>query len=425
MNIIKSIKSLQIIDSRGFPTIEATVLLESGAQGSCAVPSGASTGKLEACELRDGDAKQYLGKSVLKAVENVNSIIASRLRGLEATNQQKIDEILIDLDGTQNKSKLGANAILAVSLACAKACANNSKIPFFEYLGNSQGNLMPVPMMNIINGGKHADNKIDIQEFMIAPVGATTIEDAIRAGVEIFHHLKSTLKKQGFNTNVGDEGGFAPNLTSAHQALDFIAQATAQAGYKLGTDIMLALDCASSEFYENGLYNLAGEGKKLNNSQIIQYYQELVNSYPIFSIEDPLAEDDFAGWKEITKLLGDKIQIVGDDLFVTNPRILENGIKEKMANAVLVKVNQIGTLTETLQTINIAKNAGYNNIISHRSGETEDATISHIAVATNAGQIKTGSLCRSDRTAKYNELLRISNYLGSQAKYAGKSILKK
>jgi len=422
---IKSIKSLQIIDSRGLPTIEAMVELENGSIGSCAVPSGASTGKLEACELRDGDIKKYLGKSVLKAVENVNKIIASKLIGMDATNQQNIDEILIDLDGTKNKSNLGANAILAVSLACARACASNSKKPLFEYLGKSQGNLMPVPMMNIINGGKHADNKIDIQEFMIAPIGATSIEDAIRAGVEIFHHLKSTLKKQGFNTNVGDEGGFAPNLTSSHQALDFIAQATAQAGYKLGSDIMLALDCASSEFYKNGVYNLAGEGKKLNNSQIIEYYQDLINSYPIFSIEDPLAEDDFTGWKEITKILGDKIQIVGDDLFVTNPQILAKGIKEKMANAVLVKVNQIGTLTETLQTINIAKNAGYNNIISHRSGETEDATISHIAVATNAGQIKTGSLCRSDRTAKYNELLRISNYLGSQAKYSGKSILKK
>ena len=425
MNIIQSIKSLQIIDSRGFPTIEATVKFENGTMGSCSVPSGASTGKHEACELRDGDIKKYLGKSVLKAVENVNSIIASKLRGVDATNQQKIDEILINLDGTKNKSNLGANAILAVSLACAKACANNSKKPLFEYLENSQGNLMPVPMMNIINGGKHADNKIDIQEFMIAPVGASSIEDAIRAGVEIFHHLKSTLKKQGFNTNVGDEGGFAPNLESARQALDFISEATKQAGYKLGSDIMLALDCASSEFYENGIYNLAGESKKLNNYQIIEYYQELVKSYPIFSIEDPLAEDDFVGWKEITKILGNKIQIVGDDLFVTNPQILKNGIKENMANAVLVKVNQIGTLSETLQTINIAKNAGYNNIISHRSGETEDATISHIAVATNAGQIKTGSLCRSDRTAKYNELLRISNYLGSQAKYAGKSILKK
>lgn len=425
MHIIKLIRSLQIIDSRGYPTIEAVVELENGAIGSCAVPSGASTGKLEACELRDGDAKKYLGKSVLKAVENVNSTIASKLRGVDATNQQKIDEILVDLDGTKNKSKLGANAILAVSLACARACANSARKPFFEYLGNSRGNLMPVPMMNIINGGKHADNKIDIQEFMIAPVGATTIEDAIRAGAEIFHHLKSILKKQGFNTNVGDEGGFAPNLDSANQALDFIAQATIQAGYNLGSDIMLALDCASSEFYENGIYNLAGEGKKLNNSQIIEYYENLVNSYPIFSIEDPLAEDDFAGWKEITKILGEKIQIVGDDLFVTNPKILENGIKEKMANAVLVKVNQIGTLSETLQTMNIAKNAGYNNIISHRSGETEDAIISHIAVATNAGQIKTGSLCRSDRTAKYNELLRISNHLGNQAKYAGKSILKK
>ncbi len=425
MNIIKYIKSLQIIDSRGYPTIEATVELEYGATGSCSVPSGASTGTLEACELRDGDINKYLGKSVLKAVENVNLIIAPKLRGVDATNQQKIDEILIELDGTKNKSRLGANAILAVSLACARACANSAKKPFFEYLGSSQGNLMPVPMMNIINGGKHADNKIDIQEFMIAPVGASSIEDAIRAGAEIFHHLKSILKKQGFNTNVGDEGGFAPNLDSAHQALDFIAQATVQAGYNLGTDIMLALDCASSEFYKNDIYNLVGEGKKFSNFQIIEYYKNLVDSYPIFSIEDPLAEDDFVGWKEITKTLGNKIQIVGDDLFVTNPKILENGIKEKMANAVLVKVNQIGTLSETLQTINIAKNAGYNNIISHRSGETEDAIISHIAVATNAGQIKTGSLCRSDRTAKYNELLRISNHLGSQAKYAGKSILKK
>lgn len=425
MTKIKNISAIQILDSRGYPTIEANVELENGARASCAVPSGASTGKLEACELRDGDSKKYLGKSVLKAINNVNNIINNELRGLDATNQLNIDTTMIELDGTANKSNLGANAILAVSLACAKASAISFKKPLFEYLENGNGNIMPVPMMNIINGGKHADNKIDIQEFMIAPVGAQNIEDAIRAGAEIFHHLKNILHHNNYSTSVGDEGGFAPNLESARQALDFIAEATQKAGYHLGSDIVLALDCASSEFYENGIYNLVGENKKLDSSQMIDYYNDLVNSYPIFSIEDPCSEDDFKGWKDITKKLGNKVQLVGDDLFVTNPKILQRGINEKMANAVLIKFNQIGTLSETLETISIAKKSGYNNIISHRSGETEDATIAHIAVATNAGQIKTGSLCRSDRTAKYNELLRISSYLGANAKYAGKSILKK
>ncbi|MFM6972709.1 MAG: phosphopyruvate hydratase [Alphaproteobacteria bacterium] len=422
---IKKISALQILDSRGFPTVEAEVELENGGVGSCAVPSGASTGKLEAHELRDGDSTKYLGKSVLKAVENVNNIIHKNLVGKDASRQKEIDQILIDLDASKNKSKLGANAILAVSIACSKAVANSQKMPFFEYLGGKNGNVLPVPMMNIINGGKHADNKIDIQEFMIAPIGLNSIEGAIQAGCEVFHNLKSILKKHNFNTNVGDEGGFAPNLNSSKQALDFVSEAIIKSGYKIGKDIYLALDCASSEFYESGIYKMTGEEKNFDSSQIVDFYEDLVNSYPIFSIEDPCAEDDFAGWKMITKRLGDKIQLVGDDLFVTNPEILKKGIAEKMANAILIKVNQIGTLSETLEAINIANLSHYKNIISHRSGETEDATIAHIAVATNAGQIKTGSLCRSDRTAKYNELLRISNYLGSSAKYAGSSILKK
>lgn len=424
MRNIKSVKALQILDSRGYPTIEATIELENDIFASCAVPSGASTGKLEAHELRDGDKSKYLGKSVLNAINNVNNLIAQKLIGIDVSKQSEIDEVLINLDGTSNKSKLGANSILAVSLACAKASAKSRNQQLFEHLENGSGNLMPVPMMNIINGGKHADNKIDIQEFMIAPVGAPNIEDAIRAGAEIFHHLKNILKQNNLSTSVGDEGGFAPNLDSAKQALDLISSAITKAGYKLGDDIMLALDCASSEFYENGIYNMIGEGKKLSALEMIEYYQDLVNNYPIFSIEDPLAEDDFMGWQIITQKLGNKIQLVGDDLFVTNPQILTDGIKKGMANAVLIKPNQIGTLSETLATINIAKKANYNNIISHRSGETEDATIAHIAVATNAGQIKTGSLCRSDRTAKYNELLRISTRLGSKARYAGRSILK-
>ncbi len=424
MSKITNIKAREILDSRGFPTLEAEVTLSCGSQAIAAVPSGASTGSLEACELRDGDQTKFLGKGVLKAVGNVNTIIANKLIGFEAQNQKEIDNLMIELDSTENKSKLGANAILAVSLACAKAAATSKKLPLFEYLGGKEANLLPVPMMNIINGGKHADNKIDIQEFMVMPVGASSVKDSIRIGAEIFQHLKSLLKKSGHNTNVGDEGGFAPNLDSAKEALEYIAKATEKAGYKLGSEVVLALDCASTEFYKDGKYNLAGEGKILTSDQIIKYYEELVNNYPIFSIEDACAEDDFEGWKNVTAALGNKIQLVGDDLFVTNPKILQKGISEKMANALLVKFNQIGTLTETLDAIAIAKNAGYNNVISHRSGETEDATISHIAVATNAGQIKTGSLCRSDRTAKYNELIRIEEYLGSRAKYAGKSILK-
>jgi enolase len=425
MTIISRIKAREILDSRGFPTLEAEIHLVDGSCAIAAVPSGASTGSLEACELRDGDKTRFLGKGVLKAVANVNEKIAAKLIGFDASKQKEIDQIMIEMDGTENKSSLGANAILAVSLACAKAQAASQKIPLFEYLGGNDAQILPVPMMNIINGGQHADNKIDIQEFMVMPVGASSIKDAIRIGAEIFQHLKSLLKKNGHNTNVGDEGGFAPNLDSAKEALDYIAKATEAAGYKLGTDVVLALDSASSEFYRDEKYNLAGENRTLTSEELISYYEELVNNYPIFSIEDACAENDFAGWKSITEKLGKKIQLVGDDLFVTNPKILQKGIDEKMANAMLVKVNQIGTLTETLAAINLAKSAGYNNIISHRSGETEDTTIAHIAVATNAGQIKTGSLCRSDRTAKYNELIRIEEHLGSRAKYAGKSILKK
>ena len=441
MTKITGLKAREILDSRGFPTLEAEIHLSDGSFAIAAVPSGASTGSLEACELRDGDKAKFLGKGVLKAVENVNQKIAAQLIGFDAQNQQELDALMIEMDGTENKSNLGANAILAVSLAAAKASAASKKIPLFEYLAGSlylegssqranvtmgaQTHILPVPMMNIINGGKHADNKIDIQEFMIMPVEASSIKDAIRIGAEIFQHLKSLLKKDGHNTNVGDEGGFAPNLDSTKEALDYIAKATYSAGYKLGSEVVLALDCASTEFYKNGHYDLSGEGRILTSDELVRYYEELVNNYPIFSIEDACAEDDFAGWKNVTKTLGHKIQLVGDDLFVTNPKILEKGISEKMANALLVKFNQIGTLSETLNAIAIAKSAGYNNIISHRSGETEDATIAHIAVATNAGQIKTGSLCRSDRTAKYNELIRIEEYLGNRAIYAGKSILKK
>lgn len=424
MTKITSIKAREIIDSRGFPTLEAEVHLSDNSFAIAAVPSGASTGSLEACELRDGDKSKFLGKGVLKAVANVNTTISQKLVGLEPFNQQEIDNLMIGLDGSENKSNLGANAILAVSLAVAKAAALSQKVPLFKYLGGDEAKVLPVPMMNIINGGKHADNKIDIQEFMIMPVGAASIKDSIRIGAEIFQHLKSLLKKDGHNTNVGDEGGFAPNLNSAKEALDYIAKATQKAGYKLGDEVVLALDCASTEFYKDGKYDLAGEGRVLTSEQMVKYYEELVRDYPIFSIEDACAEDDFIGWKNVTAALGNKIQLVGDDLFVTNPKILQKGISEKMANALLVKFNQIGTLSETLKAISIAKSANYNNIISHRSGETEDATISHIAVATNAGQIKTGSLCRSDRTAKYNELIRIEESLGINAKYAGKSILK-
>ncbi len=425
MTKITALKAREILDSRGFPTLEAEIHLADGSIATAAVPSGASTGSLEAHELRDGDKARFLGKGVLKAVANVNTKIASKLIGFDAEKQKEIDQLMIDLDGTENKDSLGANAILAVSLAAAKASAISKKIPLFEYLGGSEARVLPVPMMNIINGGKHADNKIDIQEFMIMPVAAESVRDAIRIGAEIFQHLKSLLKKDGHNTNVGDEGGFAPNLYSTKEALDYVAKATQKAGYELGSEVVLALDAASTEFYKNGKYDLEGEGCILTSDELVRYYEELVNNYPIFSIEDACAEDDYEGWKNITKVLGKKIQLVGDDLFVTNPKILQKGIADHMANAMLVKFNQIGTLSETLNAINIAKSAGYNNIISHRSGETEDTTIAHIAVATNAGQIKTGSLCRSDRTAKYNELIRIEEYLGNRAIYAGNSILKK
>jgi enolase len=425
MTKITALKAREILDSRGFPTLEAEIHLADGSIATAAVPSGASTGSLEAHELRDGDKARFLGKGVLKAVANVNTKIASKLIGFDAEKQKEIDQLMIELDGTENKDSLGANAILAVSLAAAKASAASKKIPLFEYLGGSEARVLPVPMMNIINGGKHADNKIDIQEFMIMPVAAASVRDAIRIGAEIFQHLKSLLKKDGHNTNVGDEGGFAPNLDSTKEALDYVAKATQKAGYELGSEVVLALDAASTEFYKNGKYDLEGEGRILTSDELVRYYEELVNNYPIFSIEDACAEDDYEGWKNITKVLGKKIQLVGDDLFVTNPKILQKGIADHMANAMLVKFNQIGTLSETLNAINIAKSAGYNNIISHRSGETEDTTIAHIAVATNAGQIKTGSLCRSDRTAKYNELIRIEEYLGNRAIYAGNSILKK
>ena len=425
MTKISAIKAREILDSRGFPTLEAEVHLADGSVAIAAVPSGASTGSLEACELRDGDGARFLGKGVLCAVENVNKKIAAKLIGFDASRQKEIDAMMIELDGSKNKSNLGANSILAVSLACAKACALSKKIPLFEYLGGNEARVLPVPMMNIINGGKHADNKIDIQEFMVMPVEALSIKDSIRIGAEIFQHLKSLLKKDGHNTNVGDEGGFAPNLNSTKEALDYVAKATQKAGYELGKEVVLALDAASTEFYKDGKYHLEGEGKVLDSEQLVRYYEELVNNYPIFSIEDACAEDDFVGWKKITDVLGERIQLVGDDLFVTNPEILQRGISQGLANAVLIKVNQIGTLTETLAAIDLAKSANYNNIISHRSGETEDTTIAHIAVATNAGQIKTGSLCRSDRTAKYNELIRIEEHLGSRAIYAGRAILKK
>ena len=414
---IKNIKAREVLDSRGFPTIEAEVFLDNGIMASAIVPSGASTGSLEACELRDGDASRYLGKGVLNAVANVCDKIAPALVGFDPSKQREIDNLMIDLDGTANKSNLGANSILAVSLACAKAAAAARGLPLYQYIGSENSCLMPVPMMNIINGGKHADNAIDIQEFMIMPFAATSVRHAIQMGAEIFHHLKSLLKKDGHNTNVGDEGGFAPNFGDARQALDYISRATEKAGYKLGSDVKLALDAASTEFYKNHKYHLEGENKILDSDQLIKYYENLVNNYPIFSIEDALAEDDYAGWKNITKALGSKIQLVGDDLFVTNPKILQKGIDDKMANSILIKVNQIGTLSETLDAINLAKKNNYRAVISHRSGETEDSTIAHIAVATNAGQIKTGSLCRSDRIAKYNELIRIEESLGSRARY--------
>ena len=424
MSAIIDIHAREILDSRGTPTVEAEVVLQSGAFGRAAVPSGASTGVHEAVELRDGDKKRYGGKGVLKAVENVNDKIYDALAGMDAEDQIEIDNAMIELDGTDNKGKLGANAILAVSMAVAKAQAEEAEQPLYRYLGGTMARTLPVPMMNILNGGKHADNPIDIQEFMIMPVSAANIKEAIRMGAEIFQTLKKNLKAAGHNTNVGDEGGFAPNLKSAEEALQFIVDSISDAGYKPGDDVVLAIDAASSEFYKDGKYEMAGEGKSYTNAQMVDFYKDLCNRFPIFSIEDGMAEDDWEGWKMLTNALGDKIQLVGDDLFVTNPKRLAMGIEKGVANSILVKVNQIGTLTETLQAVDLAHRNKYTAVLSHRSGETEDATIADIAVATNCGQIKTGSMSRTDRMAKYNQLIRIEEELGDMAVYAGKSILK-
>ncbi len=423
MSSIQSIIAREILDSRGNPTIEVDVTLSDGAFGHAAVPSGASTGAHEALELRDGDKGRYLGKGVLKAVANVKTIEA-KLKGADAGNQKAIDDALIALDGTEIKSKLGANAMLGVSMAVAHAAAASAKTPLFFHVGGADAHLLPTPMMNIINGGAHADNPIDIQEFMIMPVGAPTMRDAIRIGAEIFHALKKQLKDAGLNTGIGDEGGFAPNLKSAEDALGFICKAIEAAGFKPGDDVLLALDSASSEFCKDGIYKLEGEGKTLDAAGMIKYYEDLIAKFPIISIEDGMGEHDAAGWVAITRALGKRIQLVGDDLFVTNPKILADGIKNKLANALLVKVNQIGTLSETLEAVRMAQGANYNAVMSHRSGETEDTTIAHLAVATNCGQIKTGAPCRTDRTAKYNELIRIEEILGSNAKYAGRPVLK-
>jgi enolase len=415
----------EILDSRGNPTVEVDVTLDDGSFGRAAVPSGASTGAHEATELRDGDPKRYGGKGVRKAVDAVNGEIFEAIAGFEALDQRRLDQALINLDGTPNKSRLGANAILGVSLAVARAAAQASGLSLYKYVGGLGSRVLPVPMMNIINGGAHADNPIDIQEFMIVPAGAESFSEALRMGAEIFHSLKKGLKAAGHNTNVGDEGGFAPNLASAEEALTFIMKAGEQAGYKAGSDFWLAMDVASTEFFKDGKYHMEGEGKVLSAVEMVDYLENLANKFPICSIEDGMAEDDYEGWKELTERLGDRIQLVGDDLFVTNPDRLETGIVEGMANSILVKVNQIGTLTETFEAIEMAKRAGYTAVISHRSGETEDSTIADIAVATNAGQIKTGSLSRTDRVAKYNQLLRINEELGDQAVYAGAGALER
>lgn len=423
MTAIIDIKGREIIDSRGNPTVEVDVTLETGAFGRAAVPSGASTGAHEAVELRDG-GKRYMGKGVEQAVEAVNTEIYDALTGMDAEEQIILDNAMRDLDGTENKSRLGANAILGVSLATAKAAADEAAMPLYSYLGGPHAHVLPVPMMNIINGGEHADNPIDIQEFMIMPISAGNIRDAIRMGAEIFHTLKKNLSDAGHNTGVGDEGGFAPNLNGTTDALDFIMSSIEKAGYKPGEDIMLALDSASSEFYKGGKYELAGEGKILDAGEMVDYYVNLCNKYPILSIEDGLDEDDWAGWKALTDAIGDKVQLVGDDLFVTNPKRLSDGIEQGVGNSILVKVNQIGTLSETFDAVNMAHRAQYTSVMSHRSGETEDATIADLAVALNCGQIKTGSLARSDRLAKYNQLIRIEEMLGSAAHYAGKGILR-
>lgn len=425
MTKIKQIKAREILDSRGNPTVEVDVELTGGGFGRAAVPSGASTGEHEAVELRDGDKNRYFGKGVKKAVFNVESIISPQLIGMDAAKQEKIDEKLLKLDNTENKSFLGANAILGVSLACAKATACARKLPLYKYL-NKDGHVLPVPMMNIINGGLHADNNVDLQEFMIAPVGAPSFKEALRYGSEVFHTLKKILKNKGLNTAVGDEGGFAPNLESNEEAVEVIMEAIKAAGYKPGKDIYIALDPAASSFFENGFYNLKSEkNPKKTSEEMIDFYARWVDKYPIFSIEDGLAEDDWDGWKKMTERMGKKIQLVGDDLFVTNVKRLKEGIEKKTANAILIKLNQIGTLTETLETIDLAKKNNYKSVVSHRSGETEDTTIADVAVSQNTGQIKTGSLCRTDRICKYNQLLRIEEGLGKEAVYGGVSCLQK
>jgi enolase len=422
MTQIVTIVAREILDSRGFPTVEVDVELMCGARGRAAVPSGASTGSFEALERRDGDQGRYLGKGVMGAVAAVNHEIFDAIEGLDALDQRHIDQALIALDGTPNKSNLGANAILGVSLAVAKAAAAAQELPLYRYLGGVDSHILPVPMMNIINGGAHADNPVDIQEFMIVPAGAASFRESVRLGAEVFHHLKALLKKAGHNVNVGDEGGLAPALRSSREALDFILQAIHGAGYTPGKDILLALDVAANEFYQNGQYHLAGEGKIFTSSQMMAYYEELLDNYPIISIEDGLFEEDWAGWAAFTKTVGKRIQLVGDDLFVTNPERLRKGIQMGAGNAILIKLNQIGTLTETLDAIRLAKEAGFKVVISHRSGETEDTTIADLAVATNAGQIKTGSLTRCDRVAKYNRLLRIEEELATQSRYEGRDV---
>ena len=424
MSLILDIFAREILDSRGNPTVEVDVLLEDGSSGRAAVPSGASTGAHEAVEKRDGDTARYMGKGVLQAVDAVNGEIADMLVGFDALDQQAIDTAMIELDGTANKSRLGANAILGVSLAVAKAAADLSNLPLYRYVGGTAARILPVPMMNIINGWEHADNPIDIQEFMIMPVAATSIREAVRMGSEIFHTLKKELTKAGLSTGIGDEGGFAPNLSSTRDALDFILQAIEKAGYKAGEDVYLALDCAATEYFQDGKYHMKGEGVSLSSEENVAYLTALVNDYPIISIEDGMAEDDWAGWNALTAALGARIQLVGDDLFVTNPNRLADGIRQKSANSMLVKVNQIGSLSETLKAVDMANSAGFTNVMSHRSGETEDTTIADLAVATNCGQIKTGSLARSDRLAKYNQLIRIEEELGDIAEYAGHSILR-
>ena len=424
MTAIIDIHARTILDSRGNPTVEVDVMLEDGSFGRAAVPSGASTGAHEAVEKRDGDKSRWGGKGVQSAVDAVNGEIADAVAGLEAEDQREIDATMIELDGTENKSRLGANAILGVSLAVAKAAADARTLPLYRYVGGVSAHVLPVPMMNIINGGEHADNPIDFQEFMIVPVGATSMVEAVRCGSEIFHTLKKALHDKGLATSVGDEGGFAPNIASTNEAIEFILRSIETAGYTPGDDVMLALDCAATEFYKNGKYEISGEGKSLSSHEMAEYLADLTRRYPIFSIEDGMSEDDWEGWKALTDMVGDKVQLVGDDLFVTNPKRLKQGIETRTANSLLVKVNQIGTLTETLEAVSMAQRAGYTAVMSHRSGETEDATIADLAVATNCGQIKTGSLARSDRLAKYNQLIRIEEELEGAAVYAGRSVIR-